>query len=142
MSKSKIQDWSPKRPLIEKLGQVAPSIAFSVRWEEDPNFRWDGDGLDPAEEGFIAYDVDVAARAIVNGKLEEGEAHLGGSYSKPGEHDPDIHGYLNDLLQEALDRLKDEVGALPDIKRARDYLKEDSRKSYEAQRRRIESEGR
>lgn len=139
---SKVQDWSPKRPLIERLGQVAPSISFSVDWEPDHSFRWDGDGPDPAEEGFVAYDVTFTAATIARGKLVEGHTYLGGSYSKPGEHDPDVHGYLDQKLDEALDELRQEVGPLPDIKRAKDYLKQNMRKEYEAQRRRIESEGR
>lgn len=95
--------------ILSGLKRIAPNVCFSTSWTEDPNFRWDGDGPDPAEEGYMAYDVDVRAVAIVRGEFREGNASLGGSYSKPGEHDKDIHGYLPQMLAEAAADLSRQV---------------------------------
>ena len=87
--------------IFAKLKKVAPNIAFSVERTSDPNFVWDGDGPDPAEEGYVAYDVDVYARAIVDGEVVEGQDSLGGVYDLPDELDPDVNGYLPQMLEEA-----------------------------------------
>jgi hypothetical protein len=110
--------------ILANLKKIAPDISFKTTWTPDPNFRWDGDGPDPAEEGYQAYDVDVFARAIVNGEIVEGRNSLGGSYSTPGEHDPDIHGYLPQMLEEATAELQSQVrGDLAkQAKAARQYL--------------------
>lgn len=98
-----------KSPLLEKLKKIAPSIVFEVDHTRDPDFHWDGDGPDPADEGFDAYDVDFSAKTIVKGELLEGVAHLGGTYEKPDEIDPDVGGFLTQKLQEAAeDLLKNE----------------------------------
>lgn len=49
----KNKNTSPEA-IFTELKKIAPSIAFSVRREEDSNYRWDGDGPDPAEEGYVA----------------------------------------------------------------------------------------
>lgn len=91
-----------KPEIYETLAKVAPSIAFSASREHDPNFVWDGDGPDPEEEGFIPCDVDVCAQTICGGLLFEGHAYLGGSYFKSGERVDDCHGYLLQMMEEAL----------------------------------------
>lgn len=107
MAKKRRQDWRPEGvDLIERLSHIAPSIAISTHWEVDRYFRWDGDGPDPAEEGYFPYDVDVVVRTIVKGKVVEGTDNLGGVYSKPDDKDPDVHGYFSDLLEDALVELK------------------------------------
>lgn len=129
--------------IFAELKKIAPNIVFSVRREEDPNYRWDGDGPDPAEEGYVAYDVDVTARAIVNGEDIEGRNSLGGTYNKPDEFDQDISGYLPQMLEEAakelLMQLRDVVGLEEPIDRqamaAGKYLREVMRLRYEEQRR-------
>lgn len=95
--------------IFAALRRIAPNIAFSVEHTEDPNYRWDGDGPDPAEDGYVAYDVDVFARAIEGGEIVEGQDSLGGVYEIPGEFDPDIGGYLPQMLAGAIDELKSEV---------------------------------
>jgi hypothetical protein len=87
--------------LLAVLRSAAPNVAFSVTAEYDPNFRWDGDGPDPEDEGFEAHDVTVAAKAIVAGEELEGEAYLGGHYLKDGEPLGDLGGYLPQMLEEA-----------------------------------------
>lgn len=91
-----------RKELQEQLAKVAPNIHFGVKWTEDPSYRWDGDGPDPAEKGILPHDVDVSASIIMNGELLTGESHLGGCYDKPGELCPDVHGYM---LSEALEEL-------------------------------------
>jgi hypothetical protein len=95
--------------MLTGLKRVAPSIAITVEREEDPYFVWDGDGPDPAKDGFIAYNVDVFARAIVDGDTVEGRSSLGGVYEKPGQEDADIHGYFAQMAEEALGELVAEV---------------------------------
>lgn len=101
---------SPKGILAHLRG-IAPDIAISIAWEEDPNYVWDGDGPDPQEEGYVPHDVFVYARAIIQGALVEGENNLGGVYARPGEKDPDISGYFPQMVQEALDELAGSVPA-------------------------------
>ena len=103
-------------PIIKKLARVAPTIAFEVRYEEDPTFEWDGSGPDPAEDGvFAAYDVDVCARTIVKGKTIETCASLGGHYEKPEKVEAgggNVSGYLPQLLRDACTELSEH----PDVK--------------------------
>lgn len=100
----------PIQPCIAELVVTRPDIAVSVTRSHDETFRWDGDGPDPEEEGFLPHDVDVTARCIRNGKMYEGTASLGGSYFQPEEFTGEIHGYLPQMLEEAV---KDLDAALP-----------------------------
>ena len=125
------KDWSPldrygPRVIFQTLEKIAPGIAFEVEWEEDQFFDWDGDGPDPREEGYIPHDVDVYARAVQRGNLKEGRESLGGAYDKPDELDPDIHGYLPQMLDGAIEELETQVTGdlVKQAKAARKYLKE------------------
>jgi len=125
--------------IFKKLHQIAPAIVFNVAHTLDPHFRWDGDGPDPREDGYEAYDVDVTARAVVDGKMREGRNSLGGTYDRPGKYDPDIGGYLPQMLEEAVDELRNS-GRLPaplakQAESARKYLKDVMRVRYDEQRR-------
>jgi len=91
--------------LIDQLKIKRPEVAITVSREADEYFRWDGDGPDPTEEGFQAYDVDVKARAIRNGVMYEGNSSLGGSYFQDDEPCGEIHGYLRQMVEEALEEL-------------------------------------
>lgn len=128
-----------KTSLFEELGKVAPGIAFEVKHTKDPSFQWDGDGPDPADKGFLAYDVDFYARMIVQGSLIEGASSLGGTYEKPGEFDPDVGGYLVVNLEEALEDLADSLAKFhaksKDVEKALMYLKDESQRRYDEQRR-------
>ncbi len=95
-----------KRHIIYALlSTETPDIAFSVSRQLDPSFRWDGDGPDPEDDGYRAYDVEVAATVIVNGAFVEGIACLGGSYFQSGEPNGNIHGYLLQMMDDALAEL-------------------------------------
>lgn len=95
--------------IISGLAKIAPHVAIDVSWKEDPYFRWDGEGPDPAEEGYVAYDVDVTAKAIIDGREVTGQDSLGGVYEKPGNQDQDIHGYFTGMVDRALSELYKEI---------------------------------
>ncbi len=98
--------------LIQKLKADRPDIAITLSRSMDDNFRWDGDGPDPNEEGYYAYDVDVTAIAIRNGVVLEGRASLGGSYFQPDEPIGEVHGYLPQMVEEAVEELDEAIAAL------------------------------
>lgn len=137
------------RAIFEKLKKLAPLIAFSVEWIEDPYWVWDYGDPDPRERGYVAHDVDVIARAIIDGEEREGKKNLGGVYEKPGERDSDIHGYLPQMLEEAVvDLVGEDLKVSPRewsprpinefLRQARavvEYLKEVLHVRYEAERR-------
>jgi len=87
----------------EELRVKYPDIAIETIWVQDPYFSWDGDGEDPRGSGYFPYDVEVRATRITNGELVEGSAHIGGSYSREGEHCPDINGNFRQLAREAIE---------------------------------------
>ena len=89
---------------IETLKQSRPEIAVQIIWEEDPYFQWDGDCEEP--ENMTPYNVEVRASRVVNGKLVSGHAYLGGCYSADaGKDDPEIGGYLPQMIEEAVAEL-------------------------------------
>ena len=88
--------------ILKKLSTIAPDVDIKTIWTEDPHYTWDGDGPDPADEGYIPCDVRVRAAVIVDGLLVEGDNLLGGCYEKPGRADPDVHGYFAQMVDEAL----------------------------------------
>ena len=127
--------------IAARLATLAPSISFSVSREIDENYRWDGDGEDPAENGFDAYNVTVTARAIVDGQIVEGENSLGGSYFQDDEPTGEIHGYLLQMLEEATQDLCDSLSRaggyggqrLNQLADVRAYLSNAMRAAYDAQ---------
>lgn len=119
-----------------ELRSVAPSIAITTSREEDLSFRWDGDGPDPRQRGFRPYDVTVSVQAIIGGELVSAEAYLGGSYYRPNEPLRDIHGYLPQMIEEAVTELqtlattrvlKDECG------QALDFIRKVMQDEYDKQ---------
>ena len=93
---------------IEALRKTRPDTAIAVEWEIDPYFRWDGDGPAPWDEA--AHNVTVTASAIREGRLVVGYACLGRCYSPiGGPHCPEVHGYLPQLIEEALQKLDGEL---------------------------------
>lgn len=93
---------------IEERPDLSPdptTIAIIVQREHDPYFSWDGDGSDPRDEGFTPYNVTVKAITVRAGRLIESSSTLGGSYFKHTEPIGDIHGYLPQMVEEAIDGL-------------------------------------
>ena len=129
--------------VLKKLKEIAPSIAISVGWEEDPHFVWDGEGAAPRERGYIPYNVDVIAEAVVDGRIVRGIQSLGGTYEKEGHRDPDIHGYLLQMAEEAIGELMGEfqpsekaktASVWKQAKAARTYLTKTLKLRYEEDR--------
>ncbi len=128
-------------PIHERLKKIAPTVVFSTEWTPDRHFKWDGDGPDPIERGLIAFDVDVTATVIVNGEFKEGKASLGGTYEDPDKKDPDISGFLPQMLQESATELLKELINIPGssvqathLRDAIRYLLLELKARYEAQR--------
>jgi len=125
--------------LLNQLKRSSPSLAFSVSRERDENFCWDGDGPDPIDEGFEPCDVTVTASSIVKGSLREGTNFLGGSYFKLDEPCDDVHGYLPQMLDAALDDLTHSLpidapaGLFQEILAAHELITSELRKRWEAQ---------
>jgi hypothetical protein len=95
--------------LIEKLKDERPDVCITVSREVDDTFVWDGDGPDPEDDGYLPYDVDVVASTIRAGVLIETRSSLGGSYFEDDEETGEIHGYLPQMVREALARLDKEL---------------------------------
>lgn len=85
-----------------KYAHDRPDIVITVEREVDSLFEWDGDGPDPTEDGFIAYDVDVRATTIYDGEFIMGSTSLGGSYYRYEDPIGDVHGYLDQMIDEAI----------------------------------------
>ena len=105
----KQKDTTPqqeKDAILEALRKTNPEIAITVAWELDPDFVWDGDGEDPMESGLHPYSVKVTASKIIDGELQTEDNYLGGCYSEfEGPHCPLIHGYLAQMIEEAVEEL-------------------------------------
>jgi hypothetical protein len=99
------QEKAEGQELIERLRVERPDVAIVVSRTIDMNFQWDGDGPDPAEDGLEPYDVEVAAITIRRGVVYEGTDHLGGSYFAHDEPIGEVHGYLKQMVLEALEEL-------------------------------------
>ena len=99
----------PTQPCIESLRLARPDVAITVSRSHDSYFSWNGDGPDPRDEGFDPYNVDVVASTIHNGVLIEGRSSLGGSYFREDEPIGEIHGYLPQMVEEAVEELDREV---------------------------------
>ena len=94
-----------KQECIETLRASRPDVAITVSRAIDTNFRWDGDGPDPYLDGYDPYDVTVRASTIQAGELIEGESTLGGSYFKRDEPFNELHGYLPQMVEEAVEEM-------------------------------------
>lgn len=94
------------REMIERLKRERPGVSISVLWEVDDYYTWDGDGPDPIEDGLFPHTVQVTAAAIIDGVMITREAYLGGCYSEwGGPRCPEVHGYLPQMIEEALEEL-------------------------------------
>jgi len=119
-----------------RLAEIAPSVAFGVEWTLDPDCVWDGDEDFPIED-YVAYDTDVYAKAIVAGVEIEGVARMGGTWEKREEIDPEIGGYLPQMLLGAAEDLFEIAGASPaictELLAAITFLKQVLQERYDAQ---------
>lgn len=91
--------------LINRLRLSRPDIAIDVKWDYDEHYVWDGDG--PEERGLFPFVVTVTAMTIRDGRVIKTHDCIGGCYSPVhpslnGPHDPEVHGYLFDLVSVAM----------------------------------------
>jgi len=119
-------DVSPEG-IFRGLRKVAPDIAFSLYWDENPNpvpLTMSQEKFDRMiGEGFREYSVDASAITVVNDQVIEAKSYLTGFFYKPGEKDPDLNGYLPELLFRVATDLWVRSD-LPQAEKAVEYLKE------------------
>ena len=144
-----------KTNLQKHLATLAPSLSIVTIWEPDQDsgpISSECDGFTPAEDyGWEAWQSEIRATAICGGEEVTGSAYLGGTFEKfgddPARSNPEISGYENQMAEEALGELLARIESLPgeadylnrqtvafQIGDALAYLKEEPRRSYEAQR--------
>lgn len=90
------------KTILKRLRRIAPDVDIDVEWTPDPYFEWDGDGPDPAEEGYVAHDVEVRVTVTdqEGEQIAEGSDFLVGVYARPGEEDSE---YFTGMLYEAIE---------------------------------------
>jgi len=100
------------KELIQKLNEIAPSIAIETIWSQDTNASWRDAGdwtKGQQAKNWFPWQSEVRATAISNGKLITGHAYLGATWERrgkdPAESNPDISGYLPQMIWKALDEL-------------------------------------
>ncbi len=92
--------------ILSGICRTAPNVSIEINWREDADFIWDGDGPDPAEEGYFPHTVEVVATVETeDGTTFSGIDFLGGTYARPGVEDPNISGYFPQMLEMALKEL-------------------------------------
>lgn len=136
--------------ILETLRTIAPNVAVAVHWShDDGSFNGAGDwteGEDPDE--WQVWQSEVVASAILRGQEVSGNANLVGIWEKSSDHpatsNPDISGYLPQMLEEALEEL---LGQVPEgdwrsslrsqIENALNFLKTEMRERGDEQRQQI-----
>ena len=132
--------------ILETLRKLAPSVSVAVHWEPDGDAPFSEISHcfdDPDPDDWQAWQSEVVARAIVRGNEVCGNAHLGGTWEKSADHpatsNPDISGYLPQMIEEALQELR---GMLPlghatlsgELEAAIAFIKTEMRNRYDEQR--------
>jgi len=94
-----------------------PQVALSTLWEPDEDARFDEHGMtkpggcfyqeDP--EDWQAWQSEVRAVCIFDGRVYQGSSYMGGSWyrdeDEPQASDPEIGGYYPQMVCEALEEL-------------------------------------
>jgi len=122
--KTNIHSFKPAE-LLASLAAVAPSISIETIWEHDDSLtdiRTDCEGMkneDPAD--WQAWQSEVRASCIVKGKEVSGSDYLGGTWEKavdhPAKSNPEISGYLPQMIHEALNELGKQIATGHPIQR-------------------------
>lgn len=107
---------------MKTLKDLAPTVAISVTREHDPDGKWDGEAPDPTDQGYVPCVVVVRVFTIVNGEIAEGTSYLGNSYYKPEEDTGMAHGYLPQMIEEAITELLRNHPMVMDLVAARGFL--------------------
>jgi hypothetical protein len=93
-----------KKDILEALATIAPSIAVETLWEHDPDARWDVQNPDMDPDDYQAWQSEVRASCICNGRMMTGNHYLGGTWEKYGDN-PEISGYFPQMVLEAIENL-------------------------------------
>lgn len=92
--------------IIEHLATELPFVSIETIFESDADAVWDVESDDLDEDDFEAWNTEIKATAIHNGKLLQGSGYLGGTWTKYGDYpDASIGGYFPQMCQEALREL-------------------------------------
>ena len=98
---------------IAELRISRPDVAISVEREIDTYAFWNEKEFDgPKPDGVYPYTFTVTAATIRNGTMYTGQGTLSASWCAADEQDDDIHGYLPDMIDEALGELDKKLAAL------------------------------
>lgn len=117
--------------LLTTLAALAPSIAIETHWEHDtdihPDIRKDCDMLaDTDPDDWQAWRSEVRATAIINGKEVSGSDYLGATWEHscdhPAKSNPEISGYLPQMIQEAVKELGKQVATGHPVQREIDKI--------------------
>lgn len=103
--------------LQKQLAKIAPYIAIETKWSHDPDLhdiRKECDGFDDEDpEDWQAWQCEIEAMAVLNGKEVTGSAYLGGTWEKaydvPEISNPTISGYERQMTEEALRELGEQI---------------------------------
>ena len=103
--------------LQKQLSKIAPYIAIRTIWKHDTDhfdIRKDCDGFDDENpEDWQAWQSEIRATAICDGREVTGSAYLGGTWEKAGDNpalsNPEISGYERQMTEEALRELGEQI---------------------------------
>lgn len=93
-------EWHPKDSLsaeavIKELKVIAPSFCFEAQWDRDESYC--------DAQGCYLHDVVVTVYGISKGDLYFGASRIASIHAKPEDEDPDIHGNLPQMVEDALE---------------------------------------
>lgn len=100
--KAKI-DTAPEA-IFQGLRKIAPDIAFSLYWAKtDPvPILMTQEALDEMlRAGYREYVVEASALTVLDEEVIEAKSYMTGFFYRPGELDPDLDGFLPELLLRA-----------------------------------------
>jgi hypothetical protein len=134
-----------KTQLQKTLAAIAPSVSVQTLWAPDPDagtISQNCDGFTRKDDNdWQAWQSEVRATTIIDGKEVTGSAHLGGTFERavdlPEYSNPAISGYEPQMTEEALTELRVQIPAgnacRSQIVAALGYLEKFMHEAYEAQ---------
>jgi hypothetical protein len=98
--------------IFDKLRQLAPSLSVQVIWTHDDYSRF-AEVRHCCKGGpskWQAWNSEVRATIIDDGHIISGKSYLGGTWERANRHpsksNPNISGYLPQMVEEALQELR------------------------------------
>ena len=103
--------------LQKTLAKIAPNISIKTIWGHDADhhdIRDDCDGFEVENpEDWQAWQSEIRAACICEGREIIGSAYLGGTWEKAGDNpaisNPEISGYELQMTEEALRELGEQI---------------------------------